>query len=292
MKNLTAFLPDLLLLWGDEERLDFERSQLAINPDLEKTAVKIVGVPIYDHYRLAKPSGMVRAKYGIADDERIILYTAFPEESVPYQYSLCKALIQILRKSDVPAKIIVRLRPGTDPTRWTEFASMHQDVVILQTPEGAVFDKVGSRSEFVLATEQNEVALYMDTLASACLLVSPAFSTTILDAFATGTSAVVAPIDPEGPEMPVGASARLARWLSSQKVRFPAWRSMPVAQNREELEVEVLAALSADGSQSSVPTTFQKFIHNGNDGQAGNRWITAVSEFLEADTGNWNQGTD
>ena len=289
MKHPLVFSPDLLLLWGDEERLVFERSQLAINPQLSKTVVKVIGVPIYDIYHTAKPSGIVRTKYEIADDERIILYPAFPDSAVPFQYSLCEALIEIVKTLEPGVRIIVRLRPGMDSKLWHEFAWKHKDFVVLQLPEGAAFDKTGSRTEFVYGTEREEMALYADTLASASLLVSPAFTTMIPDAFTIGTPAVAVPIDMSESELPVGIAARYARWFSAETVRFPAWRSMPVMKDGQELKAAVTAAVSSERSRLPVPEEFRHFIVHQTDGKVGERWVASVSEMLTMDVDNRRQ---
>jgi len=286
MKHPLGFIPDLLLLGGEEERIDFQRSQLGYNSSLVKTDVKVIGVPIYDAYHGARPAGKVRAMHEIVEDERIIVYPAFPEGVVPHQYSLCETLVEILRAADIRAKIIVRIRPGTEPGEWQALAAKYKGYLILQVPAGSVYDKIGSRTEFVLATEEEEIGLYKDTLASASLLVSPVFTTMIPDALAVGTPAIVVPIDFSGPELTSGTTAKYARWFSAQAVRYPAWRTMPVVCERQEMESRVIAAVSGGDTLGSVPEEFLRFQVHEVDGQVGHRWVKAVSTMIEAERAN------
>jgi hypothetical protein len=283
MKHPLVFTPDLLLLWGEEEQIVFQRSQLRCFAYLSRTDVKVIGAPIHDAYRTAAPTGQVREMYGIAADERIIVYPAFPDGVVPHQYSLCEVLVEILRSADIRARIIVRIRPGSEDGEWRALAARNKEYVVLQSPQGSAYDKTGRRREFIFATERKEVDLYADTLASASLLISPVYTTMMMDSLTIGTPVIVVPVDFAGPDSPTGASAMNARWIAAQAVRFPSWRTLPVIWNRQDMEKRVLDAVSGNDPQETVPEEFLRFLVHHTDGQVGRRWIEAVSTMLERD---------
>ena len=279
------FTPDLLLLWGQDQVRDFRRYQLPLDPKLGRTVCAVVGSTIHDTYRecAATVSGF-RQRYDLTEEDKVILFAAFTERSLALgrtesgiQPAVCDMILAFIRNHRLNAKLLIRTRPGYDEQLWTDFYQNNRDLVRLQSPGTAAYDKSGKIPFFNMAAEKKEVELFAETMRESTLVISPSPSTFLIDAMALGRPAFDLLFDPTA----TGVHTNLAAF-SRMVARNPKWLTAKTATNREQVDTllyQVFFELEAD---EFIATDLTEDVMARGESSAGDRWVEAVDEFSDS----------
>lgn len=271
-----AFVPDLLLVWGEEQRRDFE-IQGRFNPALRRTTCAIVGSTAHDAYLASHGSVDVESAYSLEPDDDVILFAAYVEKYGDFQLPLCRLLLRFIRESGRKIKLLVRTRPGFDEDRWRQFQAANQREVRLQSPAGASYDKSGRATLFDLDRERSEVELFAATMRRCRVLVTPTFSTMEVDAMLFGKPAINAIFDPERPD----DVHPLLAWFWAGLSRISEWRDMKVATSADELMVMLDDIFGRGRDTAYVSERLFRYRATAPDGRAGARAVDALRRFTE-----------
>lgn len=179
-------VPDILFLWGQEQKNEFEQIQKSYNSSLRSSRIDICGNLIFDTYLRTSVSIDCRKhllkKYSIPLDHELILFPAHVMRICPNQIALCKRIIRFVQQNKLKITLLVRVRPGIDEEAWRGFEQESQGKIKLQIPHGSSYDKSLNRNCFLTETEEEEIKDFVATFKSTALLVSPSFSSTVIDA--------------------------------------------------------------------------------------------------------------
>ena len=203
MHGLLQFVPDLLLLWGQEQLDQVRTFQMPLKPELASTRCEVVGSLTYDTYLTwngAQGGGLVQADGSRSADETI-LFAAYPTDLLPDQLVLCDMILEFLEEERVPATLLIRLRAGTDPREWEELVGRHPNRVRLQRPYGATYDKSDHVPAFDVEDAFRDIDLFVQTMRGSTLQILPTLSTMYLDGLLFGVPSVVTMFafsDPDG----------------------------------------------------------------------------------------------
>jgi hypothetical protein len=192
------YVPDLMLLWGDEQVYEFNNYHLSHNEELKRTEYETIGSLIHDLYleRIDKiPQSSVNKKYSIDENESFILVPAMIEEMLPSQKSLCEIIIDFIKLHNLNIKIVVRMIPKTDQDMWHSFRDENFDYIILQEPSSTIYDKREGLRTLDYKQSYSDIDEFVYTIKNALLIINLYPTTLILDAMLLGTDSVVAMFD-------------------------------------------------------------------------------------------------
>lgn len=275
-----AFRPDLLLVWGEEMRRDFDEYQVPLNPDLQRARTVAVGNTVYDNYlRQPADEAAFRREFRIDPADEIVLFPAHVESSLPNQTMVAETIVRFIEQHALPAKLLVRIRPGIDVAMWRSFEARFPGVVRLQDPATSSFDKSGAVARFDPAREQREILNFARTIRSVTVTITPSFSTMALDSMAFGTPVINAIYNAADPTV----LHRNLLWYVAVSEKTPAWKLMKVARSREEF-IEMLEGffLRRDRAGFCRPEIV-RYRATAVDGHCGRRAARAIDSFLPAE---------
>lgn len=271
--------PDLLLLWGREQSHEFEKYQIAFNQELSRTVAVEIGSLVYDNYVREEIQRKAFLKgHGIEDGHEVILFPAYVESHYPGQTTLCGAIVNFIKTSNIKVKLLIRVRPNFDIEMWENFERSHRDVVMLQIPEGASYDKSGKRELFDLQKEVTDIKNFVGTIKHSSLVINPSFSTVYLDATALGTPAVVAAYAWGRNDSTV--HAYIKEYMCNRAL-YPHWADVKVILSEKEL-FEFLSGFFIEGKRSGMISRefLSMRVTSPSDGSSGRRAMRAIEEYF------------
>jgi hypothetical protein len=272
-----AFRPDLLLVWGEEMRRDFEEYQVPLNPALARTETVCVGSTIYDNYLAVPPDREAFCReIGCDPADEVILFPAHVESSLPNQTMIAETIVQFIVERALKATLLVRVRPGIDLEMWRAFQARFPAIVRLQDPAASSYDKSGAVGEFDPAREAREVASFARTIRNVAVTINPSFSTMALDSMAFGTPVMNAIYNAADPS----ALHRDLLWYLAVAEKTPVWRLMQVARSREQF-IEMLERFFV--ARDRAPFCREEIVRyraTAVDGRCGARAARAIDAFL------------
>ncbi len=281
--GLLLFVPDLLLLWGRQQVKEFVEFHLPLKPELARTRCEIVGSLIYDNYVKTSDEGgeRLRAEYGIAANEEIMLFPAYPTHLLSGQQRLCELIVEFLIRERIRAKFLIRLRPDSDPAEWTPLADRYPDTIRLQVPVSAAYAKDDQSGRFDVQEASEDIALFVRTVRNSTLLVLPSLSTMYLDALVFGVPSVIAMFNYESPGSLI-PHRDLKTYLDFTMID-PAFRNLKVAASRDEMLEFLRRVFILRERDHLLPEgIFELQVASSNDGQSGARASRAIQGFLES----------
>jgi hypothetical protein len=275
MHGPLVFVPDLLLAWGQEQARDLTLQQ-RFDPRLADTECVVVGSPTHDLYVRCDTAPDLDRIYSLAATDQVILFPAFIEKYGPSQLAFCALILDFIRRSGRPLKLLVRARPGIDETLWRDFQARHPVEVRLQLPTAASYDKSGLVSGFDPAGERTEVALFAATLRRAAVVVASWFTTVETDALLFGTPTIDAMFDPVRPSEPHPILA----WYVAGLAKMPEWGAMRVVTTPERLASVLEEVLDRRGEDNDAAARLFRYRATAPDGRAGERAVAALRDFV------------
>jgi hypothetical protein len=197
---------------------------------------------------------------------------------LPGQTDLCEAIDSFIRSQRLDVKLLVRPRPNFDIAMWEAFEQHHPDVVRLQIPEGASYDKSGWREVFDLEKERSDIQTFVTTLRSSALVLCPSFSTMSIDALALGSPSVVAAYTWSQHHRHI--HTHLKEYMCNL-AHYAHWRKLKVVLSEGEL-MEFLEAFFVRGDRQSAddPEFLLERVTAPFDGEAGVRAVEAIEKFF------------
>jgi hypothetical protein len=286
LHGLLEFVPDLLLCWGEEQARELRDYHVPLAPALARTRCEVVGTLVYDNYvaTAAAPdpeAGSFAAQYRIEPGDDVVLFAAYPTSLLAGQQILGETLVECLRQCRPGAKVIVRLRPGMDPAEWRDFVDRHADVVRLQVPYGAAYDKGDTLSSFDPEEAQRDIALFVRTMLASRLVVLPSLSTMYLDALVFGVPSLIAMYNFEAPDSLI--PHRDLKAYVDYTMIDPVFTMLPVATSRRafaEALTRFFATGDSDGFRAERVFAFQTA--SSRDGGVGARARQAIERLAAA----------
>lgn len=275
MHGPLVFVPDLLLVWGEEQHRDFA-AQLAFNPECAHTVCVRVGSTIHDTYLNSGFTLDVNKLYALESEDTVILFPAYVEKYLPFQVALCEVVLDYIRRSPRKLKLLVRLRPGFDEQMWRDLQDRYPHEVRLQIPLSSSFDKSGNVQMFDVNRETEDVELFAATLRRVAVLVTPTFSTMETDAHLFGKPSINAIFNPECRD----ERHPNLTWYLAGLAKTPEWGSMMVATSREELHEYLAMVLERVTRDSHSMRSLFEFRATAADGRAGERAVSAIRDFI------------
>jgi hypothetical protein len=273
------FVPDLLLVWGREQAFDFAHFQIPFNAAMTRTVVSEIGCLVYDQYAREKDDreAFLR-RHDIGDGDRVVLFAPHVDTHLPGQPELCESVVRFIRSRRLPAKLLIRPRPNFDLPMWTAFQARHPDVVRLQVPEGASYDKSGHRDVVDLDRERADIQTFVATLRNSDLLLCPSFSTMSIDALALGTPSAVAAYTWSPHHRHI--HTHLKEYMGNLAL-YPHWRRLKVVRSADELAAFMEGFFVAGDPQGADDVGFLvERVTAPFDGEAGVRAVEAITKFF------------
>ena len=277
------YVPDLMLLWGDEQVYEFINYHMSHNEELKRTEYETIGSLIHDLYieRSDKISqSSLKNKFSIDVNIPFILIPAMLEEMLPNQKALCEIVIKFFELHSLKIKIVVRMLPKTDLEMWHKFKDENPDYIILQEPSSAVFDKRNESIPFNEEQSYDDIDEFVYTVKNALLIINLYPTTLILDAMLLGKDSVVAMFD-WGSETDVGTHPQQKFYLAKQ-ITHPHWKHYNFLYTREELYKFMYSYLvkGENTIQLNSMALFDKVCGKSLEGQSGNLASNAIDSFI------------
>jgi hypothetical protein len=269
------FRPDLMLLWGEEQRRDFD-CQVAFNPEFRNVPCAIVGSTIHDAYLAGGKMGSIDGVYGFDAADDVILFAAYMDVFAPHQRAICDIVVDFARARRQPTKVLVRVRPGVDEAAWKAYQIQRADVVRLQIPDAAGYDKSGFITGFDRDREFQEVVAFAATMRRARMLVIPSLSTMTIDAMLFGVPVVCAIFEPASPATVLSDVV----WHRVATAKMPWWGDLRVAASGTQLLEALRDVLERDRAAAYASDMYFMSRATARDGQAGCRTLEALRAFV------------
>lgn len=271
LHDSMLFFPDLMLLWGKEQKQEFEKIQIPWNEKLKQTKLELVGCLIYDNYL-----NLDNEKKYL--NEKIILFPAYIEDYCPGQTDICKTVIKFIKDNNLKTKLLIRVRPGFDVEMWKRFQKDNPNYVILQFPQGVSFDKSSKTQIVNIDQEIEDIKIFSTTFRNSSLVIIPALSTTYTDSLALGTSSIIIGYSPRDGSR----EESFKNYFGQALVTYPHWGWYNIAFKEEELinfmRKNLLIEEIINISEGDKNLLFnQAFLV---DGKAGERAVEAIKRFL------------
>ena len=274
--------PDMLLAWGPEQAVEWDEHHATFRPELKSTELVVTGGLSHDQIVSDDSTQPFNDAYPlIGPSKTIVMFAAYTETSYPGQSETCDTILRSFAESNIDGHLVVRVRPGFDDDMWRRFAAANPDRVTIQTPSGAFFTKWDKTSWVERATEEADVRLYGATLRRSDLVVTAAFSTVFMDAFAAGTPSIAVGIPPLGGN-PKGALQKAYR-LYGEDLESVA--RLNFVTTTEQFQEKLKQGYSSEGKDVLLSESGRVYGLQGGvpDGKAGTRAAESIERFL-ADT--------
>lgn len=269
------FRPDLMVLWGQEQRRDFD-GQVAFNPRFRDVPCVIAGSTVHDAYLAADGAASIDDVYGLHADDDVILFAAYMDIFAPHQRTICDIVVDFARARRRPTKVLVRVRPGVDEAAWQTYQAEHADAVRLQIPKAAGYDKSGFVTGFDRDREFLEVVTFAATMRRARMLVIPSLSTMTIDAMLFRVPVVCAIFEPANPATVLSDVV----WHRIATAKMPWWGDLHVAASKEQLLESLTDVLERDRGAAYSSDMYFAARATARDGQAGRRTLQALRAFV------------
>lgn len=276
----TLMVPDLFLLWGEEQLDSFEHHHRKFYSALDATRPVAIGGLAHDRFIGGEGTEAFEIAYpDIAPTTRVITYATYGEFEYPRQTETCQTILDVLESQGVDAHLIVRRRPiGTDNDMWDDFASAQPDKITIQTPVGVSFTKSGSRRAGTRSSEIEEMELYAATLRRSSLVATGGFSTVYLDAHAVGTPSIAVALPQMGE---TGPSITMIN-CNAYGEDIPSMGMVEYVGTHERLseivtEVVVREDIAGRFEENAAVYAIQA---GKRDGKAGERAVAAIRQLL------------
>jgi hypothetical protein len=270
--NSLSFSPDLLMVWGRSDQQTFETSHRNRDGGFQNTKCVAIGSLSDDLYRSASAARD-------HDPDGSIVFPAMDPIAEPDQMEVCEHLIAILDRVDAPNPVVVRTRPGLMQDEWKSFADRHTGRVTLQTPKSVAYDKRFALSGFDKESAARAVEEYAGTLRSAALVVTPGLTTVGIEAMSFGIPTFAVALDRSDEVMGSNPSLML---YQAHTARNREWLEYQLATTPSKMESMIRQVLIDHDRGPYVGHEFVKFQMTAADGQAGERWVSAVEEFVSS----------
>lgn len=277
MNSPMLCVPDLLLLWGPDQASEYERFQVPFNEELKKTKCLSLGNLMYDNYLKIKPDQKkILTKYNI--DSKFILFPALTEAILPGQMVICERVLKFIRDNDLKLKLVVRVRPGYDENMWLKFKADNEDLVVVQIPDGASYNKSSKGLLIDHEYELQQIEEFVTIVKSSSLVLDPSWSTVYLDALALNTPAVFVcyPWNDQGRKTlhPARHSYQIYMAL------YPSWDNLKIVLSEEELITFLDKFFIKDKDAYCIPQRLFEGQAFAADGRVGHRAVDAIQKLI------------
>lgn len=273
------FFPDLMLLWGNEQKHEFEKIQIPWNEKLSRTKIEIVGCVIYDNYLNSDNDKQYFYNlYNIKQNEKIILFTAHIEHTHPGHIDICETIIKFIKDNSLKARLLVRLRPGFDVEMWKRFQQDNINYVILQIPKGVSFDKSLKAQKIDIEKEIEEIRIFSASFTNSSIVVTRALSTTYTDSLALATPCIVVQYYKKDRHR----MDAFKNYFAQVSTFYPYWNIINMAYNEEKF-IQFLQRSLIDEENVNIDDNNRKLLYNqvfSLDGNAGQRAVDAIINYF------------
>jgi hypothetical protein len=275
---LTDF--DLITTWGEEQEECWTDHQVKFRPSLSNTMVRRGGSLLHD--QILDPSNEISKDTqveGVPEGKLLVTFAAYVSSVYPNQTGVCQAILDTFDEHNIDGHLLVRVRPGYDDQMWEDFAAKNPTRVTVQIPEGVFFTKWDVRQPVDMRHEISERDAYIATLKRSALVVTAAFSTVFLDAFAAGTPAIPVGVNPTGTGTFV-----LPEAYRLYKNDVNSFKNLDFVTDLDDLKNKIHAVLTSAAArekQMAEAADVYRIQAGELDGKAGNRVANAISEFLD-----------
>ena len=271
---------DLITTWGEEQEECWTDHQVRVRPSLSKAMVRRGGSLLHD--QILDPTNEISSDAhvgGVPDGKLLVTFAAYVSSVYPNQTGVCQAILDTFDEHDIDGHLLIRVRPGYDDQMWKDFAAENPTRVTVQIPEGVFFTKWDVRQLVDLQHEISERDAYIATLKRSSLVVTAAFSTVFLDAFAAGTPAIPVGVNPIG-----SGTFILPEAYRLYKNDVKSFKNLDFITDMNDLKSKIHAVLTSTAARQehmSEAANVYRIQAGDLDGKAGSRVANAISEFLD-----------
>lgn len=278
------FQPDLILMWGEEQRYEFSNWHKNDFNSINDIKCKVVGNLIYDTY-LQHANNNKLEKYvknkKKNDYDGYILVPTMINEILPGGTQLVTALVNYLNDRKLNYLIIVRTLPGTkDQKIWQQLEKEYTKEILIYEPSVGSFDKRGAVNVFKIEDELKEVEIFSAMLSKCSMVVNLYPSSVTLDAYLFNTPVIFALFDWVNSNNKDAKEHSFGKILYSKFATHPHHKEFNAVFSYEELYKVMDNIIEGNSSKYIGNKLFKQVCGNSKDGNVGKRTIEAIEQYI------------
>jgi len=272
--------PDLISVWGPEQEEAWMDHQVILRPSLVKTVVRRGGSLLHDQIVDSENDrAQISSVPGVPEGKPLVTFAAFVDTIYPGQTRVCQAILDVFSENQIDGHLLVRVRPGLDDDMWKDFGAKNLTRVTIQIPSGAFFTKWEGQQSVDLENEIRERDIYIATLKRSSLVITAAFSTVYLDAFAADTPVIATGATPSGSPKSI-----LQEVYHLYGDDLKSFAELDFITDLNQLKKKIYTALTSADECKRIMNEARIMYNRQSgtpDGKSGDRVVAAISEFLE-----------
>jgi hypothetical protein len=279
------FKPDLILMWGYEQKYEFDAWHRNDFNSINDIKCEVVGNLIYDSYLQHAANNKLKQYIKNRKEneyEGYLLVPTMSESILPGGYELVKTLIKYLKDRKLNYLIIVRTLPGSaDQKLWQQLEQEYINELLVYEPSVVSFDKRGAVNVFRFEEEMQEVEIFSAMLLESSLVVNLYPSSVTLDAYLFNTPVIFPLFDWVNPNNERIKEHSFTKVLFSKFATHPYHREFNPVLSYDEL-FKAMDDIIIEGNFEKYvgKHLFKQVCGNSKDMNVGKRTVKAIENFI------------